>query len=174
MTRTLELTALPLTSSNFAPFGEVIEAGLGVTGEMNQSTFERYSNLGQISVSDPAHAPTARIGMVRSARPTPLPYQFTLIERHPLCSQAFIPRGEFSFPVVVGPREIPANKIKAEDLCAFVCRAGQGVNYHAGTWHMPLISTESGQEFLVIDQADRPGNLEERQLSQSVKLLAMM
>jgi len=67
MTRTIELTAIPLTSNNFAPFGEVIETGLGVRGEMNQSSFERHSNLAQITVSDPARAPSARIGIVRSA-----------------------------------------------------------------------------------------------------------
>ena len=35
---------------------------------------------------------------------------------------------------------------------------------------MPLIATASNQEFLVIDQANRQGNLREQQFEQSITL----
>jgi len=179
---TVELVPSPLRPPAFAPYGDVIEANTTTRGGMNQDAFERFGPLASITVApnDSAGPGSARglpnsqagIALVRSATATPLPHRFSLIERHPLCSQAFIPRADFSFLVVVGPREKSAAEIAATDLKAFICAPGQGINYFAGTWHMPLISTAVGQEFLVVDQADRPGNLEELVLPQSVTLLA--
>jgi ureidoglycolate lyase len=52
-----------------------------------------------------------------------------------------------------------------------VTNGRQGVNYLRGTWHMPLIAFEAGQEFLVIDRAGDEPNCDEHVLDESVLLL---
>jgi ureidoglycolate lyase len=90
-----------------------------------------------------------------------------MVERHPLGSQAFIPLREFVFVVVVAR---PAEFVRVEDLHAFVTNGTQGVNYHRGTWHMPLIAMAEGQEFLVIDRSPTQDNCEELMLEQPAVL----
>ena len=51
--------------------------------------------------------------------------------------------------LVVAP---PGEGVRADDLKAFVTNGRQGFNYHRGTWHMPLIGLEAGQEFLVVER----------------------
>ena len=51
--------------------------------------------------------------------------------------------------------------VDAVDLRAFVTNGTQGINYHKGVWHMPLIALEAGQEFLIVDRAPRKDNCEE-------------
>ena len=58
-----------------------------------------------------------------------------------------------------------------DDLRAFVTNGRQGVNYHRGTWHMPLIALEAGQEFLVIDRIGEAPDFDEHTLDDSVLLL---
>ena len=58
-----------------------------------------------------------------------------------------------------------------EDLQAFVTNGRQGINYRRGTWHLPLIAFEAGQEFLVIDRAGDLPNCDEHVLDESVLLL---
>ena len=70
-------------------------------------------------------------------------------------------------------RRRPENRtetVEAEDLRAFVTNGRQGINYHRGTWHMPLIALEAGQEFLVIDRAGDSPNCDEHSLGEAVTL----
>jgi ureidoglycolate lyase len=43
---------------------------------------------------------------------------------------------------------------------AFVTNGRQGVNYHRGTWHHPLIALTAG-EFLVLDRGGPGANCDE-------------
>ena len=115
----------------------------------------KITTLANVDI-DPAGA--VSIGIVRSKSPTSFPYHFDMVERHPLGSQAFIPLTEFVFVVVVAR---PAEFVRVEDLHAFVTNGKQGVNYHRGTWHMPLIAMAEGQEFLVVDRSPAQDNCEE-------------
>lgn len=165
------LTPKPLSKENFAEFGTVIESDDHQANQMNGGTFQRFDDLArvdaaQIAGTDLAPA-TTHISIVRSQVTTPLPTRFTLVECHPLCSQAFIPLSEFRFYVVVAPAK---QTIDAGELRAFVTNGRQGISYFPGTWHMPLIAQEPGQEFLVVDQAARPGNLREHVLPHEVQL----
>ena len=108
------------------------------------------------------------ISIVRCRLATMLPYRFDTVERHPHGSQAFIPLTPYRFMVVVAP---PEEDVTADDLRAFVTNGRQGVNYHLGTWHMPLIAFDAGQEFLVIDRSGKSPNCDEHSLEDPVMLL---
>lgn len=162
--KAVHLSPEPLSADAFAPFGNVIETSPRANNQMNSGTFARFDNLATVATSGREHS---TISIVRSETPATLPHQFTLVEKHPLCSQAFIPRTEFVFYVVVG---MAGDTIAGTDLQAFVTNGRQGISYFPGTWHMPLIALATGQEFIVVDQPDLPGNLVERELGQSVTL----
>ena len=137
------LHATTLNREDFAPYGDVIAADPATRVPMNDGRFERFDALAGVQ------GDAARIGIVRARSATVLPHEIDLIERHAGGSQAFVPLAPFVFVVVVAA---PGDRVAAKDLAAFVSNGRQGVNYRAGTWHMPLIALETGQEFLVIDQ----------------------
>ena len=159
------LKPLPLTRERFLPFGDVIEAS-GVQREaMNEGRFERYDDLCDVDVGTDGRV-SVSVARCRSA--TALPCRFDAVERHPLGSQAFVPLARTRFVVVVAP---PEESVEVEDLQAFVTNGRQGINYRRGTWHLPLIAFEAGQEFLVIDRAGDLPNCDEHVLDESVLLL---
>ena len=82
---------------------------------------------------------------------------------------AVIRLAPFWVSVVVAPA---GEAVDAADLCAFVTNGTQGVNYHKGVWHMPMIALEDGQEFLIVDRGTDGENCEEHYFSDPVTLLA--
>ena len=89
-----------------------------------------------------------------------MPLRIALMERHPLSSQAFVPMGEAKFLILVAEKD---TRPAPGDIRAFVTDGKQGVNYHPGTWHHPLIAIGRSCDFLVIDRGGPPGecNLDE-------------
>lgn len=164
---TITLQPVPISEERFAPFGDVIAASAQSRQPMNDARFERFDDLASVDVGD--NTGSAAISIARCRQATRLPYLFDLVERHPLGSQAFVPRSHFCFIVVVGPA---GESIQADDLQAFVTNGSQGVNYHKGVWHMPLIAFEAGQEFIVVDRAPGEPNCEEFVLGEPVSLQA--
>lgn len=160
----IELQPVPLTSASFAPYGDVIEATVTQVAAMNAERFERFDNLCAVEANDGHVA----ISIARCRTATALPYHFEMVERHPHGSQAFVPLTPNRFIVVVAP---PGDSVVATDLRAFVTNGRQGINYHRGTWHMPLIAFDPGQEFLVIDRAGDSPNCDEHLLEVPVTLL---
>ena len=71
-----------------------------------------------------------------------------MMEKHPLGRQAFIPMKETTFLTFVAPA---GEKPNLEKIESFIVPKGKGVNYKAGVWHFPLISTED-MDFLVVDR----------------------
>jgi len=133
---------------------------------MNEARFERFDDLANINV-DAMNDGRVAISIAVAKVPVELPYMFDFVERHPLGSQAFIPLTEFAFTVVVAPR---GESVDVADLRAFTTNGGQGINYHRGIWHMPLIATETGQKFLIVDRTPGADNVEELSLEQAVYL----
>lgn len=156
----------PLSSENFAPYGDVIGVDQAAASGMNDARFARYDKLATVDLDS---AGEVAISIVKSMNTTVLPYHFSMVERHPLGSQAFIPLAVFPFVVVVAPA---GDDVTAKDLRAFVTDGEQGINYHRGVWHMPLIALQEGQSFLVVDRSPGRGNCEEKTLAETVILEA--
>ncbi|HNP64870.1 MAG TPA: ureidoglycolate lyase [Woeseiaceae bacterium] len=163
---TITLKAAPLTSERFAPYGEVIESSRSNADAMNEARFERFDNLCNVDlVKDSKVA----VSIARCRTPTSLPLRLDMVERHPLGSQAFVPLSPCKMVVVVAP---PGESVDAGDLRAFVSNGRQGINYRRGTWHMPLIAFEAGQEYLIIDRGGAGPNCDIHTLDEAIMLEA--
>ncbi len=160
----VSLTPEPLTAAAFAPYGDVVESSEQQVAAMNAESFERFDDLCSVE----AHAGHVAISIARCRTVTTLPHRFDMIERHPHGSQAFVPLTPCRMLVVVAPAGEPA---AAAHLRAFVSNGRQGINYHRGTWHMPLIAFDAGQEFLIIDRVGDSPNCDLHYLDEPVILL---
>jgi ureidoglycolate lyase len=143
----------PLTRASFAPFGEVLDADAAKqVYAINEGTAQRYHDLAAL---DCTHAGGRVIVSLFRAQPRALPFAVTMLERHPLGSQAFVPLDPATrYLVVVGtaPDATPR---------AFLAASGQGINLHRGTWHHPLIALDRASDFLVLDRAGPGANCDE-------------
>lgn len=158
------ITARPLTPEAFAPFGDVIDTEGARHFPINRGTVERFDDLAAVDVGETGHA---LISIFEVRQPCPSPLRVDLVERHPLGSQAFIPMEAAAMCVVVAP---PGVEPSPENLDAFLSDGRQGVNYRAGTWHMPLVAFEAGQRFIVVDRGGPGDNCEERSLAAAVEI----
>lgn len=162
----ISLRPLPLTRERFAPYGDVIEAGLERADAMNAARFERFDDLCKVDIAAGGHI---AMSVARCRTPTALPLCIDTMERHPLGSQAFVPLQHCNVVIVVAP---PGESLDAGDLRAFVTNGRQGFNYHRGTWHLPLIGLQPGQEFLIVDRVGAGLNCETYTFDQTVMLEA--
>ena len=142
------LVALPLTAERFSPYGDVIEAVATQKQAMNNARFERFNDLAAVDVGVATGGRTA-ISIARCRTATSFPIPLDMLERHPDSSQTFMPLSRFAFVVVVAPA---GESVDPGEIAAFVSNGRQGINYHKGVWHMPMVATQPGQEFLVIDR----------------------
>ncbi len=156
-----ELQAELLTAAEFAEFGDVIESAETSTSAMNSASFERFDNLVCLDI-DKSEGGKVSVSIARCNEPNELPFSFKMMERHPLGSQAFIPLERFVFAVVVAPA---GDTLDESRIRAFRTNGRQGINYHRGTWHMPLIALDRGQEFLIIDRIGDNKNCDQVELS---------
>ena len=161
---TIKLQALPLTSDRFAAYGDVIESSRTKSDAMNAARFERFDDLCKVDI---ANGGKVAVSIARCRTPTALPLRLDMVERHPLGSQAFIPLSPCRMVVVVAP---PGESVDATELRAFVSNGRQGINYKPGTWHMPLIAFEAGQEYLIIDRGGDEANCDIHTLDDAIVL----
>ena len=150
----LTLLAQPLTAADFAPYGDVI-AARGEASPINQGMGGRSQDLARVDVT--AQDGRAAISVI-TCIPESLPITLRLMERHPLGSQAFIPlNGQRYVVVVARAGRAPAR----DDLRAFLCRGDQGINYHRGTWHHPMLALDRVCEFAEFHRAGPGVNCDE-------------
>lgn len=148
------IQAIPLTRENFAPFGEVLDTDWANHYPINAGKCERYHALASADVT----GPNARVIMsIFRGTPYDFPLRLTLMERHPLGSQAFMPLSPRPFLVVVAHDDSGKPGVPH----AFVTAPGQGVNYPKNLWHAVLTPIGEPQDFLVVDRAGDGVNLEE-------------
>jgi len=152
---TLVLTAAPLTADAFRPYGDVIEAGERFA-VINRGTTRHYSDLARIDVNAQDGRPRVSVYHVM---PYDMPLVVAMLERHPLSSQLFMPLDDAPFLVVVAAKDSDA--LVPSAVRAFLTNGRQGVNYHAGTWHHPVIALDRETDFLVVDRAGSGRNCDE-------------
>lgn len=155
----------PLTAAAFAPFGNVIEAAPGAKCfAINQGYTQRFHDLAKVDVTQ--NQGRAGISIFRST-PLPTPIQIRQLERHPLSSQAFFPLSPRPYLVVVAPPgDLDENAIQI-----FFAQPGQGVNYHAGTWHHFCLALEAESDFLVVDRIGGGDNCDEVELLKPLEVV---
>lgn len=155
-----------LSRAAFAPFGEVISLEGAKHYPINSGTTERFHALAAVDAATLNGTPY--ISLFRGqARPLPLP--ITIMERHPLGSQAFVPLTQNTddeyLVVVAPPGEFDASKLRA-----FLARGFEGVSYAKGVWHHPLISLHKTSDFVVVDRLGEGANCDEIPLDGSLVL----
>lgn len=144
----------PLTSEAFALFGQVIEIDGAHHYPINAGKTERFHDLARVELGG-VH-PRPLISIFRG-QPYTLPLSLTLVERHPLGSQAFYPLRDANWLVIVAEDE-GNTPIR---LRAFRPGPGQGVNIAMNTWHGVLTTFDKESDFLVVDRGGDGNNLEE-------------
>lgn len=136
----------PISAAAFEPYGQIVEAGVGAAPvSINDGFAQRFDSSAVVDTAQRSGA--TRVSIYRN-RPRVLPVKLSVVERHLLGSQLFMPLAATRFVVVVaaaGP--VPV----ASDLRAFLVGAGQGVNFKPGTWHHPLLTLDAS-DFLVVDR----------------------
>jgi ureidoglycolate lyase len=150
-----------LTREAFAAFGDVITKEGAHHYPINNGTTERFHDLAQIDVADGHGKPLVSL---MQSQPRQLPLEVTIMERHPLGSQAFIPLSNNPYLVLVAPHGV----FNPHGLRPFLAQAGQGVNYAKGVWHHALVALYEVSEFIVIDRGGVGSNCEEVHLGEPV------
>lgn len=155
------LSISPLTQSDFEPFGDILQVQSSPTLMINGGNCARYSDLAMLDFSD------GRAGIsIFHAHPYRSPLILSMMERHPLGSQAFIPMSSDPFLVIVAPD----NGSKPGQPRVFMTDGLQGVNYHRNVWHGVLTPIEGNGLFTVIDRIGNGHNLEEHWLDTSYQI----
>ena len=148
----ITIKSTKITKRNFSKFGELINTKNKKPISINNGYAKRFHDLGKINTSSKKGN---TIISIFSAKKRNFPMKIDMMEKHPLGSQAFIPMKETTFLTFVAPEgEIP----NLDKIQSFVIPKGKGINYKAGIWHFPLISTED-MDFLVVDRKGSGDNL---------------
>ena len=142
----------PINKSNFSAFGEIITTENIKPIKINNGYAERFDGIANL---DTKHQNGETTISIFSALKRNFPMRIDMMEKHPMGSQAFIPMKETTFLVFVAPK---GDRPLIEKIESFIVAPGIGINYKAGVWHFPLISTED-TDFIVIDRKGSGDNL---------------
>lgn len=149
---TQQISARPLTTEAFAPFGDVLDCAGDPDLLINAGLCGRYHDRAQLDFGE------GRAGLsLFHATPRSLPYALDLMERHPLGSQAFVPMSQHPFLVCVAR---DTGGVPGAPL-AFLTAPGQAINLCRNTWHGVLTPLHAPGLFAVIDRIGDGVNLEE-------------
>jgi len=159
----VEIKAEPLTKESFLPFGDVLEVEGAPSMKINDGRCDRFHDICRLSFEEG----NAGISLFRSEA-SPMPYELTLFERHPVGSQAFIPMTSAPYLIVVAGDD---NGQPAQPS-AFMARGDQGVNYLKNVWHAPLIALQAGAVFAVVDRIGPGDNLQEHRMGRPFYVMA--
>ncbi|RCH84305.1 Allantoicase [Rhizopus azygosporus] len=147
------ITARPLTTEDYAPYGDVIHTpgARSMTGA-NQGTASKYHHVAQVNNLFPRGDGKMNLCIFRCKPTEDLPFTVKLLERHPYSTQAFIPMtngGTRGYLVVVALNGID-DRPDLSTIKAFIATSTQGINYRQGVWHHPMIALDCITDFAVI------------------------
>ncbi|MEO0636018.1 MAG: ureidoglycolate lyase [Pseudomonadota bacterium] len=154
------LPVRPISAEAFAPFGDLLDCAGGPDRLINAGLCGRYHDRAKLDC-DPG-TDGGRLGIsLFDAKVRSLPYEFDLVERHPLGSQCFVPMADVGFLVIVAPDQDG----KPDEPMAFETSPGQAINFHSNVWHGVLTPLRAPGRFAVIDRIGEAANLEEHRFS---------
>lgn len=139
----------PLTQESFSAFGDVIEKENHDFFSINQGLTQRYHALSVAQITGD-HV-TVGMSIFHNLCATQIPFKIDMLERHPYGSQSFIPLQQQKFIIIVA-LPLDQKQPNEQQIYAFLSNGKQGVTYHQGVWHHPLITLEAESEFLVVDR----------------------
>ena len=143
---------IKINRKNFSEYGDLISSNEINPMDINAGYAKRFDNLANINTSKDSGK---TIVSIFSSIKRTFPMKIDMMEKHPLSSQAFIPMKDTTFLAFVAP---PGDKPEIGEIKSFIISSGVGINYKAGIWHFPLISTEN-MNFLVVDRKGKGNNL---------------
>lgn len=143
----MRLIVHPLTAAAFAPFGQVATA----------SEVDGLVALAGIANLRPAAPP--RLGWFHAAGRR-LPLAATVMERHRLSSQCFVPDTGAEWLLLVAPHAVSGGPDMAAAR-AFLADGAQAVTYAPDTWHHPLAALGRPARFTVLTFLDGGADDEE-------------
>ncbi|RKP35795.1 ureidoglycolate hydrolase [Dimargaris cristalligena] len=163
MEEAIRLPAQHLTPAAYAPFGRVIDASaLTQTPEAgisaNQNTARRLNAVSPLTNLRP-EGKTERepaqpnLCLFRCSPRAERPFPVRLLERHPFSTQMFMPiagpspKGTPDYLVIVAENGTD-DRPNLNSLKAFVARPWQGITYHPGIWHHPMVALHQTTDFL--------------------------
>ncbi|MGR5092762.1 ureidoglycolate lyase [Vibrio maritimus] len=157
----------PLNKHAFAEFGDVIEVENSDYFMINNGSTRRYHKLAEADVEEQGGR---AIMSIFQATPLQYPLTIKMLERHPLGSQAFIPLLGKPYLIVVAPK---GDNPSLEHCRAFLSNGQQGVNYHKGVWHHPVLALTDQDQFLIVDRAGDGNNCDEVFFSEGLVQLSL-
>ncbi|MEM7197830.1 MAG: ureidoglycolate lyase [Pseudomonadota bacterium] len=146
-----------LNASDFEPFGDIIDTEGAPDIIINQGRCGRYHDRATLDFC----AGNAGISLFHTDLVT-WPITISVMERHPLGSQAFIPMSHAPFLVVVAHDKVGM----PDSPKALMTAPGQAINIHRNIWHAPLLALHAPGLFAIIDRIGPESNLEEYILEQ--------
>jgi len=148
-----KLTPRPLSAEAFAPFGNVLTFDESQARPVNNGNALRADLPAGLSFS----AGQPRLALFR-VQAQSLPMAVDVLEQHPISTQVFFPISAKRFLVVVAPRA-PDGGPDTGKAEAFVGGHVQGIAYHAGVWHAPIVTLDTDGDFLMlIAEQDTPAD----------------
>ena len=162
----MEIHATGLNRTLYQPYGDVIAGGME-SKSANAGTARRFDRLAALENLRAGATPNLCLFRVEPAVANP--FSVRMLERHRHSTQVFIPMGSVSryLVVVCGGGDAP----DLATLKAFVAEGAQGISYHPGTWHPPLIAFDRTTDFACLVYEDGgAGDCEERALASVVSV----
>jgi ureidoglycolate lyase len=164
----VEVSAQPLDATAFAPFGQVI-AVRGASAAANQGRAQRFdAGIAFSSADARAHRLCTAVYRIRQSV---LPFDLTVVERHPLSQQLFFPNSGARF-LACACGVLPDGEPDLSSLRAFMGEHAQGIVWHQGVWHSPFVALDADGDFLMQQwQCDGPLDCEERTLAAPMRIV---
>lgn len=145
--------AVPLTPEAYRAYGDVIAARSDVAPtKANMGTADRYNWLTKPQNLRPETA-APNVCLFHCQPYAGSPFKVELLEHHPDSTQMFIPMGTASRYLVVVA--LGDEQPDLSTLRAFVAQKNQGITYHPGVWHHPLIALDQVTDFACLVWEDR-------------------
>jgi ureidoglycolate lyase len=141
----MRLVAQPLNLESYSPYGRVIMASpRGEPGRpANRGTARRFNHLAPMEDLRPGAA-TLNVCVFRCAPRLAFPLPVALLEKHPASTQVFLPMNARRYLIIVARG---GDRPDLTTVAAFIATGAQGVSYHPGVWHHPMIALDAEIDF---------------------------